>query len=415
MSQSDPSSLTFQHSVTVNDGGAATAQRYRFQHTWAAIVCCALFDKTQDVEEVYCEHHEDVLVKHTDGTFSGHQVKSRDTDQPIWKANDTQIQVALGRFVNLEDKYPQQFRSFHFLTNHSLHVAKTAASISYILNQVNDATTVEDLPNPVKKWLRRLAATSHTSDIVAFGALKKTTASSELPKLSDAMTRLIRTLADSWIHASECSVEVLSRAAQRLIDECARASSLDHDQLLSSYLLATHPLESKVAARIIGKRMTLERVDHTLHDGMTSTATLTSPLDVRPLPDTGSTALLLRKLDTGGFSIVSSHSAEDLRDKADYLGIAWTKKIGRIKGLRRYDHIRSLVLNDASRAFEARKHEKDKFGPDMRETLRGRFQERRSNNEQLYDCSDEHLEGMAYSLTAQCKVQWSIDRPWEPI
>ena len=81
---------------------------------------------------------------------------------------------------------------------------------------------------------------------------------------------------------------------------------------------------------------------------------------------------------TAGFSIVSRNSAEDLRDKAEYLGIKWTKKYGREKGLKRYDHISSLVLSDAGRAFDATREESDNFGPKMREVLRSRFQERRT-------------------------------------
>ena len=81
--------------------------------------------------------------------------------------------------------------------------------------------------------------------------------------------------------------------------------------------------------------------------------------------------------------------------------------------LERYDHVRSVALSDAARAYEATKTEGEPFGPAMREDIRRRFQERRTRNEQLFDCSDEHLEGIAYTLTAQCKVQWSINRPWE--
>ena len=55
----------------------------------------------------------------------------------------------------------------------------------------------------------------------------------------------------------------------------------------------------------------------------------------------------------------------------------------------------------------------DGFGPAMREDLRRRFRERRSSQDQLYDATDEHLEGVAFSLTAQCKVVWSYARPWE--
>jgi hypothetical protein len=66
-----------------NDPGDETANRYRFQWTWAAVVCCMMLDETEDVEEVFCEHHEDVLLKHRDGSFTGHQVKTRGDEQRV--------------------------------------------------------------------------------------------------------------------------------------------------------------------------------------------------------------------------------------------------------------------------------------------------------------------------------------------
>ena len=412
MSISDSPSLSPEHSVTTTDGGDETASRYRFQYTWAAVICCNLFDKTLDIAEVYCEHHEDILVKHTDGTFSGHQVKTRDADQATWRTDDNQVKVALTKFVQLEDNYYNCFRSFHFLTNHPFHVATAATSLPYFLNQVGKAQALEDLTNPVKQRISRLASTAQASESIVFRTLRKITTSSELPKLSDATIRLIKTLADCWKHASECSHEVIQKAARALIDECARASALDHRQLLPAYLPALHP-DSNDRHRIDGKRMTLKRVERALHDGMTSTATLTGLPELRPTPGQGRGDLLLAKLNAGDFSIVSCNSAEDLRNKADYLAIASLGRLGNEKGLQRYEHMRSLVLSDASRAYEHTKDRTSHFGPAMREALRHRFQDRLLRNEQLYDYMDEHMEGIAYSLTAQCAVHWSIDRPWD--
>lgn len=45
--------------------------------------------------------------------------------------------------------------------------------------------------------------------------------------------------------------------------------------------------------------------------------------------------------------------------------------------------------------------------------LREQFKKRRTDGDQLFECSYEHLEGFAYSLSSQCLVQWSIDFPWE--
>lgn len=412
MSISDSPSPPPDLPVTTSDGGADTASRYRFQYTWAAIICCKLLDETHDVAEVYCEHHEDILIKHTDGTFSGHQVKTRNEHQPTWRTNDDQVTVALKNFLQLEQHYSNHFRSFHFLTNHPLHVATTATSLPYFLNQIDQAQVLEDLTRPVKLRLGQLALSAQVSESIAFRALKKTIASSELPKLRDATTRLIDTLADNWEHASECSLEAIRKAARALIDECARASALDHRQLRPAYLPVLRS-GSTDRARIDGKRMTVERVERTLHDGLTSTATLTGLPELRPSPGEGRGDLLRRKLEAGDFSVVSCNSAEDLRSKADYLALASLRRFGRDKGLKRYEHMRSLVLSDASRAYEQTRDQESPFGSTMREALRRRFQHRRQGNEQLYDYMDEHMEGLAYSLTAQCAVYWSIDRPWE--
>ena len=410
----DPPTLSPDQTIAPNDPGDETARRYRFQWTWAAIVCCMMFDDTQDVTEVFCEQHEDVVLKHKDGRFTGHQVKTRESHQPIWKASDDQVRSACARFVELEAEYPVHFRAFRFVTSHPLHVANNAQALGYILVQIAAAPTIADLPSTVATWLRRVAGEANRSETVAFQALKKTTASDDLPKLRDSFARLVETVTGSWPGAEDCSHDAVRRASSALIDECAKASSLDHQQTLPAYIPAVNdPAETDLLARIDGKRMTVDRVRAILSAGLNATATLTGDPRARVDPGHGSTDLMLKKLDAGGFSAVSCNSAEDLRDKADYLGIAWTKQHGRIKGLERYDHVRSVALSDAARAYEATKTEDQPFGPAMREDLRRRFRERRARNEQLFDCSDEHLEGVAYTLTAQCKIQWSINRPWE--
>ena len=73
------------------DPGDDTARRYRYQWTYAVIVCCMLLDDTEDVAEVFCEHHEDALMKHTDGMFSGLQVKTRSSNQEVWKTGDSAV------------------------------------------------------------------------------------------------------------------------------------------------------------------------------------------------------------------------------------------------------------------------------------------------------------------------------------
>ena len=131
--------------LALGDPGDETANRYRFQWTWAAVVCCMLLDDTEDVEELFCEHHEDVLLRHQDGSFTGHQVKTRRDDQPPWKAKDEAVVTACVRFAKLESDYPNMFRHYCFLTNHPLFSAKNGQDLSHLLQSIKDASTFADL------------------------------------------------------------------------------------------------------------------------------------------------------------------------------------------------------------------------------------------------------------------------------
>jgi hypothetical protein len=199
-----------------------------------------------------------------------------------------------------------------------------------------------------------------------------------------------------------------------LVQECQEASSLAHEDVLPAYLGAiADPEQTELLARLAGKRIDQDRVLRILNQGLDELAPLDAHPDVLIAPGAGNSDLLQKKLDAGGFSAVSRTSAEDLRDKADYLGIVWTKKHGRTAGLQRYAHVRSLVLSDAAWAFEHSKRADALFGLQMLSDLRARFKVRRDGGSQLYDSTYEHLEGFSYSLTSECKVVWSIDRPWE--
>lgn len=394
------------------DPGDETGRRFRFQYAYAAIVCCMLLDSTQGVIEVFCEHHEDVLLKHENDSFTGVQVKTRASDQPVWKTGDVQVISAFARFAWLERLFPGRFRRFAFLTNHPLHVAANAQSIGYVLSTVASAETHSDLPRPVRSWVKKLATASESEEAVVFSALKRCRADDALPKLADCIVRLVDTLVLSWRSAEACSYLAVRQAAQALVDECGRAASLEHEQLLPGYLAASNDSSYELRARIDGKRMTETRVLRVLEAGRDAKAVLAGASETQPHPGEGSIEILAKKLDAGGFSAVSRNSAQNLRDKADYLAISWLSKYGRAKGLERYDHIRTVTLSDAARAFEATKSESSDFGPAMREDLRARFIDRRRQGDQLYDCSDDHLEGFTYTLTAACKVQWSLKLPW---
>lgn len=400
--------------AATGDPGDETARRYRYQWTYAAIICCMLLDDSENVSEVFCEHHEDILIKHSDGTYSGLQIKTRGSDQGVWKTNDEAIKLSCVRFAKLERDFPNQFKAFRFLTNHPLHVAGNGQDFRHVLEVIKEADSVDQLVGKVASFIKSVASTAQCSEEIAFFALSKADASDDLPKLVDIEVRLIDTLTGVWERASDCSYTLVRQAASFLASTCGGASSLAHQDILPAYLPVTaNPEAGELSARLAGKRIDLSRLLEVLNNGLNTQATLEGEISTCIEPGTGELDLLQQKLDAGGFSAVSCNSAQDLRDKADYLGLSWIKKHGREKGLQRYNHVRSIVLRDAARAFEDTKSETQKFGFQMLNELSSRFRQRQTDGDQLFGCSNEHLEGFSYSLTSQCKVCWSLDRPWE--
>ncbi|MBA7564761.1 hypothetical protein ES708_06429 [subsurface metagenome] len=410
----DPSLDTIKAS---GDPGDETARRYTYQWSWAAIVCCMLLDDTEDAVEVICEHHEDILIKHHDGTFTGLQVKTRASNQSPWRTSDRGLKDACTRFARLEARFPGQFRRFRFLTNHPLYPAKNGRGFRYVLSGIDAAASIDEVSKPIADFVKRVSNDANCNSEAAFNALHKTDADDSLPKIADVEMRLIDTVTQAWEQAKNCSIDSVKRTALHLVYKCGQASSLGHQGFLAAYLPATaNPETTELEARLLAKRFDKTIVLQILENGLNETALLCSSPESLDEPGVGDTKLLLKKIDAGGFSSVSRNSAQDLRDKADYLGIMWTKKHGRPDGLKRYDHVRSIVLREAADAFEAVQKKKDRqrsFGLEMLSDLRLRLNERLSDGSELFDCTAEHLEGFAYSLTSECKVLWSIERPWE--
>ncbi len=356
--------------ASTTDPGDDIARRYRYQWTMSAIFCCLLLDETEGVKELFCEQHEDTLIKHGDDSFSGIQVKTRNRASDTNPIKSSDVIDSCIRFAKLEERFPGRFRSFRYLTNHPLYVAKNGQDFRFVLNTITDATSVNDLSGPALKYLSRISKYAEVSKDVVFTVLCKTMADDSLPKLLDIESRLINTLTNVWPRAADALYITLRRAASYLTWECGRASSLAHEELLQAYLpIISNPEESELKTLIERKRIDKSKLLKILDVGIDEISILEGAPESLVEPGTGARDLLLKKLDAGGFSAVSCNSAEDLRDKADYRGIAWTKKYGRLNGLQRYGHIRSLVLSDAAQVFEKTKNEDNPSGSDMIDEL----------------------------------------------
>jgi WD40 repeat protein len=128
------------------DNGDDTQNRYYYQHVFTAILSLELL-KNDNIECIYCEHHEDVNVKLTNEQYIGYQVKTRDRGE-LFKSNDEDIINTIKRFIDHENKFPKQFYRYVIVTNCGFWQAeKNSQNFPYILGIVHGDIVHENVDN----------------------------------------------------------------------------------------------------------------------------------------------------------------------------------------------------------------------------------------------------------------------------
>lgn len=396
------------------DVGDETANRFRYQWVYSAILCCSLLDEKSGINEVFCEHHEDILLRCSDNSFVGIQVKTRANNQPLWRSSDEAVVKSLARFVCLNLQFPNQFKGFEFVSNHPLQATSNGQDVTYLLNAIAAQSNYTAATGVVKTFVKKIARIASTSEESVFKTLKAVRVNCDLPQMRDVTVRLMQTLTSVWEKANDVTFDRVHNAANHITNACFEAASLSSQGLLPAYFsISTIGLEQSICNRIRGKAFNKEKVETILLGALDEKLPLICGQNLFDDIVTANKELLRKKLSAGGFSAISTTYAEDLCDTSDYAGTRLVQKYGRELGLQRYNELKLKVQGDSARAFERVKKDEDSFGIQMLDSLRSELKGRGTTDEQLYGYTTEHLEGLAYSLTSQCKVVWSIKRPWE--
>lgn len=391
------------------DPGDETGRRYQYQYIYTAMLSCDLLSQ-DDWEELFCEHHEDVLLKLVSGQFTGIQVKTRQQGLDPWKATDDEMVSAVGKFVRLDHEHPGQLESFTLATNHHFFSAKlNGANLPYVLELAHKEGRDAGEEKTLSKFIKKVSSKSGRSESDVLGTLRKTKCTHDLPKLTNSLGHLCERIQTNHAPAREVAYSVLRKAAAALTSEAEKAATLHHEQDTSWYLsIRKDGVEEQVKARINGKRMTRERVQRVLAEAIKSPPELLTSADVTtPLPLPAVNSKLAQKLTAGGLSAMTVNAARDCWSSALKQQIEWSSTVGDEAALARHRHLKALVYNEASAAHEATKIAAPP-GPAMLEDLRRRLRERRASTPgDVFSSLEEQLLGRVYMLTEECKVWWS--------
>lgn len=405
------------------DVGAETESRFAYQCSWTAVHACGVLAPESEIEAVYCEHHEDILVHLKSGQYIGIQVKTRKDGQSPWKSTDSQVVKSLERFAELDAGFPGKFSEFVFASNHTFHEpAKNGKNLNHILELARACGGLPAAKEPLKGYIDKIAeklakklgkSLSDAKNCV-LETLKKTRRDNHPPKFASIAAVLSDSIRRAYEPASDSTPRQLEQLASALEHSIRDACSLKCKTQYPAYMDgAADAVKKRDAELIESKRFTKARLAQILQEAGVGQELL-HPTDATGRSPATLGTKMTKKLNLGGLSQTSINLAVDLATSANNLLLKWNARLGTDLAKDRYAHIKTLVLKDCASAAEEARVAGDPYGPEMLELLREKLRNRlQGDSKAVFALSEDLLEGCAYELTEQCRVWWSERRQLE--
>lgn len=389
-----------------NDPGDDTLRRYRYQAAYAALVSVDLLDDSSDFDEIFCEHHEDTLIKKKDATFIGIQVKTRKSGRALFKANDEHVLNSIKRFVEQDIEFPNKYSRFVFATNYAFWTEKESSSnLLHVLELAQEVEITKPLSAFIKKVKKKLADIPNATEQRIINVLKKTK-TQELPKFDDLPQRIVDNLKSNY---GDATITVLQDAANNLTRKMLDASSLKHTSAKQLYFsLLNNPEQKAVDTIIQGKRISRADVKQIIEDSISAKRMLQSREGINVSTLSKGYRKLEIKATKGGISADNIDLLKDHKYATESLLANWLYKNSSKTTNERFDQISLIVKNECQEEFDLVQDEAKPFGLKMLIGVRNRLKQRLNQNpEAFFGVQYEHLLGTVGILTEECKVWWS--------
>ena len=391
-----------------DDPGDDTQRRFRYQHAYGVIIGVAIATGGLKYRELWCEHHDDYLVKCDNGNFEAFQIKTRKPEIGAWECLSDAFVHSIGRFVELDDKFPQMIGKFHFVSNAEFFKTAAAEQLKkspiLLKRAVDAANLLSDLADPFLTVAKSIAAKIQTSPEKVFSVLKRL----ELvpgPSLDDFDAVVAHEHIGQVPQCSSCTPSQLNALRDELIHLIYRASSLAINDGSRHWIGITAPDANRPL--LLAKRVSIDDVKRIIANiGKV-------PFRFAPAPD---------RLRLGN----AEHSMDVMEKKLIKGGLAGYTETMRRRALsaemhllelsyQRPDEIETIVnqLDGVVRgAADDAKLEATFDGPEFGEKMLFLLSKQlrlKSEKQTQMVCSQDYecLMGLTGLLTSECKIWWS--------
>lgn len=395
--------------LALNDPGDDVLRRFRYQITYAGILCLTMLD-SDDLEELFCEHHEDVLVKYYDQTYAGIQVKTKDINLPPFNIEDESIFKSIKRFILLEMQFPGKFRAFSIVSNHGFDKSKPAVCINTLIKKCNDESK-EDLlktRSKMQKFIKSLCSETECSEELALLVIGKIRVK-PYSRLQDININLLNHLRNCKIlkGVTESKIQEIS---DLLVAKCLNASSLSmsDDTVLFKYVSGEIDVQEIIANCIRNKAISKNDFINWLTKQKESPVTLLLKDRDRSSDDTSGHKILEIKMDAGGIDSENITAVKDFKYAFEQHSVGWMYK-DPDEAEKKYNQIMAITANLCKEIYDEEEIAVNEGkGQKMLVGVRKEIKERKRLEPLTFlDCSYEHVLGAVGVLTESCKVWWT--------
>lgn len=393
--------------IDTKDPGDDVLRRFRFQVTFAGILCLLMVEDNT-YQELFCEQHEDVLLKHLDGTFSGIQIKTKDLDLPPFNIEDEAIVKSLTRFIKLEQAFPNKFINFSIVSNHGFDKSKPNLCINTLIENIKKGVDVLKPRSKTLALVKKLASETGCSHDVALEVIGKTRVRS-YSDLDNIETKLVNDLRSCNL-LKGATESKLRQIADLIIVKCLKASSLftANDSILLHYISGKAGIEEVAQECINNKRISRDDLLSWIQTEKGNPVSLLLKDRQNDQESTAGHRRLEIKMDAGGIDSENITSIKDFKYAFEQHAASWIYKDPE-EAESKYSQVMAVTQNICKEVYDEKQIAQNRSnGQEMLVAVRSEIKERKKLEPEIFlNCSYEHVIGAVGVLTEACKVWWT--------
>lgn len=408
-SEQDQTSIPSPDIITKeNDPGDDVLRRFRYQVTYAGILSIMMIDTSNYYKEIFCEHHEDILVKHDDDTFTGIQVKTKDINFLPFNIEDEAIIKSITKFVLLNKRFPLKFRNFSIVSNHGFDKTKPAVCINTLIENVSNGVDVLKPKSKSKILITRIAEVCQCAVDLVLDTIRKMRVKTYC-QLDHIHIELLHRL-KICSKLKGLTESKFNDIADLIIAKTFKASSLFSNELeiQNKYITGVYSGEDEMNEIIKSKQIRREDFEFWLDREREQPVSLF--LKDRSLinNEASNYRKLEIKMDAGGIDSENIDIIRDFKFAFEQHAASWIYKNSYDDAELRYSQVLAVTKNLCKEVYDATIVTKSSNGLEMLIGVRQQIKDRRTADPKMFfDCSYEHLLGAVGVLTESCKVWWS--------